>query len=128
MNRKEAIEILSSKDNHGMPCGYTGGYAEAIDMAIEALKEKENMIPIDGEDIMFVTAEEYKAHEWIPCGERLPVKSGFYICTVNKTYKHVRQMKYEMIESGYRWLLMNGTEVQHEFVLAWMQLPEPYNE
>lgn len=65
-------------------------------------------------------------NRWIPCSERLPIRSGFYLCTVSRTYKHVRQMKYEVIESGFRWLLMNGTEVHHLFVIAWIPLPEPY--
>lgn len=38
MTREEAIKILSSRDGHGIPSGYNGGYAEAIDLAIEALK------------------------------------------------------------------------------------------
>lgn len=38
MTREEAIKILSNRDSHGIPNGYNGGYAEAIDMAMEALK------------------------------------------------------------------------------------------
>lgn len=38
MTREEAIKILSSRDGHGIPSGYNGGYAEAIEVAIEALK------------------------------------------------------------------------------------------
>lgn len=38
MTREEAIKILSSRDGHGMPSGYNGGYTEAIEVAIEALK------------------------------------------------------------------------------------------
>lgn len=37
MNRKEAIAILKNRDMHGVPCGYTSGYSEALDMAIESL-------------------------------------------------------------------------------------------
>ncbi len=40
MTRDEAIKILSYRDGHGMPCGYNGGYAEAIEVAIEALKDE----------------------------------------------------------------------------------------
>ena len=39
MTREEAIRILSNRDAHGVPCGYTSGYQEALDMAIEALSE-----------------------------------------------------------------------------------------
>ena len=38
MTRKEAIQILSTRDAHGVLCGYTGGVTEALDMAIEALQ------------------------------------------------------------------------------------------
>ena len=37
MTREEAIRILSTRDAHGVLCGYTSGVTEAIDMAIEAL-------------------------------------------------------------------------------------------
>ena len=38
MTREEAIQILSTRDWSGMLCGYTSGYIEALDMAVEALK------------------------------------------------------------------------------------------
>lgn len=40
MNKEEAIQILSTRDAHGVLCGYTSGVTEALDMAIEALKDK----------------------------------------------------------------------------------------
>lgn len=38
MTREEAIKVLSNRDMHGTPCGYTSGYIEALDIAIEALE------------------------------------------------------------------------------------------
>lgn len=38
MTKEEAIQILSTRDWSGMLCGYTSGYTEALDMAIEALQ------------------------------------------------------------------------------------------
>ena len=38
MTREEAIQILSTRDWSGMLCGYTSGYTEALDMAVEALQ------------------------------------------------------------------------------------------
>lgn len=38
MTNEEAIRILSCRDAHGIPTGYSGGVVEAIDKAIEALK------------------------------------------------------------------------------------------
>lgn len=40
MTRELAIEILSTRDFCGMLCGYTSGYTEALDMAIEALENE----------------------------------------------------------------------------------------
>ena len=53
MTREEAIRILSNRDMHGVPCGYTSGYQEALDMAIEALTPK------DGDLICRAEAIEY---------------------------------------------------------------------
>ena len=44
MKRKEAIQILSTRDAHGALCGYTSGVTEALDMAIEALSEPINCV------------------------------------------------------------------------------------
>lgn len=38
MTREEAIQILSTRDWSEMLCGYTSGYTEALDMAVEALQ------------------------------------------------------------------------------------------
>jgi PHP family Zn ribbon phosphoesterase len=40
MTREEAIQILSTRDAHGVMCGYTSGVTEALDMAIEALQDR----------------------------------------------------------------------------------------
>lgn len=39
MTKEQAIQILSTRDAHGVICGYTSGVTEALDLAIEALKE-----------------------------------------------------------------------------------------
>ena len=38
MNKEEAIQILSTRNAHGVLCGYTSGVTKALDMAIEALQ------------------------------------------------------------------------------------------
>lgn len=42
MTKEEAIKILSTRDAHGVLCGYTSGVKEALDMAIEALQFAEH--------------------------------------------------------------------------------------
>lgn len=39
MTKEKAIQILSTRDAHGVLCGYTSGVTEALDMAIEALSK-----------------------------------------------------------------------------------------
>lgn len=86
------------------------------------------------EQELVIVSEIYNAptiepkQEWIPVSERLPDASGLYLCTVNRYYHFVRQMKFELLEGdSYRWLLMSGAEVQKKFVIAWKPLPEPYH-
>ena len=43
MTKEEAIQILSTRDAHGVLCGYTSGVTEALDMAIEALNNSIQM-------------------------------------------------------------------------------------
>ena len=38
MTKEKAIQILSTRDAHGVLCGYTSGVTEALDMAIDALQ------------------------------------------------------------------------------------------
>ena len=40
LTREEAIRILSTRDAHGVLCGYTSGVTEALDMAISALENR----------------------------------------------------------------------------------------
>ena len=66
---------------------------------------------------------ERREHEWIPCEERLPEKSGMYLCTCNDGYDNrTTFVKYQKRFS--RWDL-TGTRSYWK-VLAWMPLPEPY--
>ena len=44
MTKEQAIQILSTRDAHGVMCGYTSGVTEALDMAIDALKAQDRPI------------------------------------------------------------------------------------
>lgn len=41
--RKEALQILKSRDSFGIPTGYAGGIREAIDMGTDALEKIEKI-------------------------------------------------------------------------------------
>ena len=78
MTKEEAIKILSNRDGHGIPSGYNGGYAEAIEVAIEALK-----------------AEPRKHGRWLKTGQSLvyPNKFRNYFCSICgiELDAHIRQ-------------------------------------
>lgn len=129
MTKEEAIKIIDCYDigfydlnGEKIPADKL---VEAFDMAIEALKAQENMIPLDGEDIMFVTTEEYKEHEWIPVSERPPEEKGKYI--ISYTYGvDIAEYNPDM----YRDSIWSRDNIlfKHNSVIAWMPLPKPYRE
>lgn len=143
MTREDALEVFSTvkeRSEHFKECGcrfplwtITERDAQAIDMAIEALKAQENIIPLDGEDIMFVTTEEFekiKAREWIPVSERLPETIGEYLITALS-----KPSRNAIVSAGY-WnerlkefgtFRQDGTWEKWD-VIAWMPLSEPYKE
>ena len=68
---------------------------------------------------------------WIPCSERLPEESGQYIITVK--YVHVDGYEDLYAEHGEwdgdRWdMFCFGHCGEVEGIIAWMSLPEPYQE
>lgn len=120
MTREEAIQILSTRDRYGVPCGYTGGYTEVFDMAIEALHKT----------------------KWIPVSERLPEEHEWIgTKTFGTTISDKVLVTFDV--DGTRFVkplsLQNGKlsrpdaqtmDVFHKGwkMLAWMPLPEPYRE
>lgn len=123
MTREEAIRMLSNRDMHGVPCGYTSGYQEAFDMAIEALKA------------------EPKHEKWIPCSERLPNKEDLYMVTLktfSDDYRFIELFYYgkplmpNCKVNGACWYRSDsewGDVVYDDTdILAWMPLPKPYRE
>ncbi len=64
---------------------------------------------------------ERKKGEWIPCSERLPVDSGWYIVTKN--------FAYDTTWVGLEWYNHeNEWKYDNTKCIAWMPLPEPYEE
>lgn len=151
MTREEAIQILSTRDAHGVLCGYTSGVTEAYDMAIEALSVETN-----SEDLIIKGAKgiqdgiyniqngklfKYKAkggtvrsypivsaevaHGWIPCSERLPSESGNYLITVaDLRFGHNGEHTVTMADFYAKAKKWNSIVD----VYAWMPLPKPYRE
>ena len=133
ITREEAIQILSTRDAHGVLCGYTSGVTEALDMAIEALKEQEISNELQG--YAYECGYEHffhecqscehrrignKAQDWIPCSERLPKTGDSVLVT------------YSDGEVGIIWSARPKAWVRYIesnnliYPIAWMLLPKPY--
>lgn len=75
------------------------------------------------EVVVKMIQEQPKAGEWVPCSERLPIFSGFYLTTVND-YGNFYVDKNYFYNSSLKWTdICNGEEV-----IAWQPLPEPAKE
>lgn len=62
---------------------------------------------------------ERNAQQWIPCSERLPEDSGWYIVT--------KELDYDTTFVGLEWYdSTNGWKYDNAKCIAWMPLPEPY--
>lgn len=87
-------------------------------------------------------AEEYK-DGWIPCNERLPEESGYYLVTYHDCSNgnflpkyddiYVRRLHYQISEwfTGWNYPRNVSNRVEHDChkeVIAWQPLPEPYEE
>ena len=69
MTREEAIRILSSRDANGKLTGYTSGYTEALDMAIEALSVEPQECGKKILDISDGITKIFEPQEWISVKE-----------------------------------------------------------
>lgn len=91
--------------------------------------------PIDNNQTMILDCAEsviafldingylYEAEpRWIPCSERLPIQSGFYLTTINWYGTLSRSVKYFNGKDFFKANFETGD------IIAWMPLPEPYKE
>lgn len=102
MNNQQAIDRLVKH----LEWGWSEETVEAIKMGIHALEET----------------------KWIPCSEKMPEESGFYMasvyCEVTKE-SHCRSVWFTFDDDPYA--EMEWRELpSYEKVVAWMPLPEPY--
>ena len=106
----------------------------ATDKAIEIIKQEAEKF---GTDINVVS------NGWIPCSERLPEESGYYLVTYHDwsdgnflpkyddTY--VRRLHYQISEHFVGWNYPKNVDDRaendcHKEVIAWQPLPEPFKE
>ena len=87
-------------------------------------------------------AEEYNGG-WIPCSERLPEESGYYLVTYHDLSDgnfltkyddtYVRRLHYQISDHFVGWNYPKNVDDRaendcHKEVIAWQPLPEPYKE
>ena len=135
MDNKEAIEILLNKDAHGMSCGYTGGYLEARNKAIDALEYLEknkkwiDLLNIFAESCDFdVNKIMWNTQGWIPCSERLPNGQTEVVvsCSDDSGDTPFNYTSFGWVTNdGEYWIVDNEI---NNFVIAWMPLPKPCKE
>ena len=106
---------------------------EKTDLCAETMR-------VIAKEIVQEVAEEYN-DGWIPCSERLPEESGYYLVTYHDwsdgnflpkyddTY--VRRLHYQINEHFVGWNYPKNVDDRaendcHKEVIAWQQLPEPY--
>ena len=61
------------------------------------------------------------AQQWIPCSERLPAKTGHYLCSFKKPNRIDNIFVDLAYWTGGRWYGYLANEIN-----AWMPLPQPY--
>lgn len=67
------------------------------------------------------TVAELKQPQWIPCSERLPAKTGHYLCSFKKPNRIDNIFVDLAYWTGGRWYGYLANEIN-----AWMPLPKPY--
>lgn len=74
-------------------------------------------------DVIREIKKQPKVGEWIPCGERLPEKTGYYLAQLSRKLPSEDYADRIVV-------LYNGEDKEFmtykRLIVAWMPLPEPY--
>lgn len=104
----------------------------------DALKDWLEIVPLTGDggvdinDLVEHIDLMPTAREWIPCSERTPKEEDEYICTMEDGQVQEcgfvpRSVNYKM--TGWSTCEADGFKLlRDEEILAWMPLPEPYED
>lgn len=115
----DAMELIQNKD------GTFSAYDDTYDVVIHCKSEDEQKKVI----------EHLKSISWIPVSERLPKEDGRYLVTFKNGIK-VCMVGYGSCERtvlgypiGHGWYSLEEAQYYVEdSIIAWMHLPEPYEE
>lgn len=64
--------------------------------------------------------------QWIPCTDRLPEKTGYYLVSDRRGDVYSTNFDYLRGEMCFGYDDLDGCFVKDDTVIAWMPLPEPY--
>ena len=109
------MQLVEMRENSMMPVMFKPYFDKVIETISECVEPSE--IP-----------------HWIPCSERLPEDNTVCLVTVDQYYipSYVNQVDVMIYDSG-KWLFYNVDDIDTDKtclipIIAWMPLPEPYNE
>ena len=119
--------LIIMRDKYSKDTTYGKNHISAYNKALKIVQE---------------VSEEYNGG-WIPCSERLPEESGYYLVTYHDwsdgnflpkyddTY--VRRLHYQISEHFVGWNYPKNVDDRaendcHKEVIAWQPLPEPFKE
>jgi hypothetical protein len=120
-------------------------YAVRQGKDVTAFERKDAAYSVSWDGEKLTIGSDEKARKWIPCSERLPGESGFYLATYRERwddevawgpFEKVEVRKIHFTRTTAEWttpayLLMDDVDLEQHVqkeVLAWMELPEPYEE
>ena len=107
--RQDVIDAISTWDKFG------------IDERNRVVRWYEGLEPyVKLRDVVWAIEKLPSAQQWIPCEERLPERSGFYLTTVN-WYDHLSRIIKHFDGKDFLNLIDRA-----DHITAWMPLPEPY--
>jgi hypothetical protein len=115
ITKEQAIEILKgdfSKVILGENESHSELFAEAFNMAIEALKGKDTNVH----------------SKWIPCSERLPEKKTRVLITWRSYIRDIHMSFIARIREDNVWEDDMGGVMNDSNVIAWMPLSAPFKE
>lgn len=114
----DVMELVQNED------GTFSAYDDTYDVVIHCVTEEEQKKVI----------ERLKSTNWIPVSEKLPESTLPVLCRVKSTTISCTETYIIASYCNGYWFFQNDTVGTHSFplneykVLAWMHLPEPYEE
>ena len=125
------MERLTHPRSSGIKTGHWS--PEKKDALIERLAAYEDtgLTPQEIYNLKAGTILKVIGAKWIPVKERLPKEDYFVLATVNGIYNHITFS--DAIELGElcsdgTWFIAGYPDWNNPNVIAWMPLPEPYQE